>query len=94
MKKTVGDKFINEVLNGGYNVHPVPLPNSKIIERIMKVNSCPNISSKPTKYKITRHTHTHYNNKISIYDHKIETSLMGKDWQSWENHLAELNLRP
>ena len=29
------------------------------------------------KYKITRHTHTHYNNKISIYDHKIETSLMG-----------------
>ncbi len=29
--------------------------------------------------KITRHTHTHYNNKISIYDHKIETSLMGID---------------
>ena len=28
-------QFINEVLNGGYNVHPVPLPNSKIIERII-----------------------------------------------------------
>jgi hypothetical protein len=24
------------VLNGGYNVHPVPPPNSEIIERIKK----------------------------------------------------------
>ena len=27
---------MKEVLNGGYNVHPVPPPNSEIIERIMK----------------------------------------------------------
>ena len=31
-----GDKLMKEVLNGGYNVHPVPPPNSEIIERIMK----------------------------------------------------------
>jgi len=29
-----GDKLINEVLNGGYNVHPVPPPNSEIKELI------------------------------------------------------------
>ena len=29
-----GDKLINEVLNGGYNVHPVPPPNSEITDRI------------------------------------------------------------
>ena len=29
-----GDKLINEVLNGGYNVHPVPPPNSEIKDRI------------------------------------------------------------
>ena len=27
---------MKEVLNGGYNVHPVPPPNSEIIERFMK----------------------------------------------------------
>ncbi len=27
---------MKEVLNGGYNVHPVPPPNSEIKERIMK----------------------------------------------------------
>jgi len=31
-----GDKLIKEVLNGGYNVHPVPPPNSEIKERITK----------------------------------------------------------
>ena len=31
-----GDKLIKEVLNGGYNVHPVPPPNSEIKERIRK----------------------------------------------------------
>jgi len=31
-----GDKLIKEVLKGGYNVHPVPPPNSEIKERITK----------------------------------------------------------
>ena len=31
-----GDKLINEVLKGGYNVHPVPAPNSDIIEKMRK----------------------------------------------------------
>ena len=31
-----GDKLIMEVLKGGYNVHPVPPPNSEIKERIRK----------------------------------------------------------
>ena len=31
-----GDKLMKEVLNGGYNVHPVPPPNSEIKERIRK----------------------------------------------------------
>jgi hypothetical protein len=31
-----GDKLFQEVLNGGYNVHPVPAPNSEIKERIKK----------------------------------------------------------
>ena len=31
-----GDKLMKEVLNGGYNVHPVPPPNSEIKERITK----------------------------------------------------------
>jgi hypothetical protein len=31
-----GDKDMNEVDNGGYNVHPVPPPNSDIKERIRK----------------------------------------------------------
>ena len=29
-----GDKLMKEVLNGGYNVHPVPPPNSEIKDRI------------------------------------------------------------
>ena len=29
-----GDKLINEVLKGGYNVHPVPPPNSEIKDKI------------------------------------------------------------
>jgi hypothetical protein len=34
MKATLeGDKLIKEVLNGGYNVHPVPPPNSETRER-------------------------------------------------------------
>ena len=38
IKKAVleGDKLIKEVLNGGYNVHPVPPPNSEMKEKIMK----------------------------------------------------------
>jgi len=32
-----GDKLIKEVLNGGYNVHPVPPPNSDIKERIRNI---------------------------------------------------------
>ena len=28
--KLEGDKLMKEVLNGGYNVHPVPPPNSEI----------------------------------------------------------------
>jgi hypothetical protein len=31
-----GDKDIKEVLNGGYNVHPVPPPNSETREKIMR----------------------------------------------------------
>jgi hypothetical protein len=31
-----GDKLMKEVLNGGYNVHPVPPPNSEIKERIRR----------------------------------------------------------
>ena len=31
-----GDKLMKEVLNGGYNVHPVPPPKSEIKERIRK----------------------------------------------------------
>ena len=31
-----GDKVIKEVDNGGYNVDPVPPPNSEIKERIRK----------------------------------------------------------
>ena len=31
-----GDKVIKEVDNGGYNVHPVPPPNSEIKEMIRK----------------------------------------------------------
>jgi len=31
-----GDKLIKEVLNGGYNVHPVPPPNSDIKESITR----------------------------------------------------------
>ena len=31
-----GDKLMKEVLNGGYNVHPVPPPNSEIKERITR----------------------------------------------------------
>ena len=31
-----GDKDMKEVDNGGYNVHPVPPPNSEIKERIRK----------------------------------------------------------
>ena len=31
-----GDKVMKEVDNGGYNVHPVPPPNSEIKERIRK----------------------------------------------------------
>ena len=33
-----GDKLMKEVLNGGYNVHPVPPPNSEIIEIRIKRN--------------------------------------------------------
>ena len=32
-----GDKVIKEVDNGGYNVHPVPLPNSDIKDKIKKI---------------------------------------------------------
>ena len=31
-----GDKLMKLVLNGGYNVHPVPPPNSEIKESIRK----------------------------------------------------------
>jgi hypothetical protein len=31
-----GDKLIKEVLNGGYNVHPVPPPNSDIKLKITR----------------------------------------------------------
>jgi hypothetical protein len=31
-----GDKLMKEVVNGGYNVHPVPPPNSEIKERIRR----------------------------------------------------------
>ena len=31
-----GDKLMKEVLNGGYNVHPVPPPNSEIEKGIRK----------------------------------------------------------
>ena len=33
-----GDKLMKDVLNGGYNVHPVPPPNSAIKERSMTIN--------------------------------------------------------
>jgi hypothetical protein len=31
-----GDKLMKEVLNGGYNVHPVPPPNSETREKIIR----------------------------------------------------------
>ncbi len=31
-----GDKLMKEVLNGGYNVHPVPPPKPEIKEKITK----------------------------------------------------------
>jgi hypothetical protein len=31
-----GDKLMKEVVNGGYNVHPVPPPNSEIKEKIAR----------------------------------------------------------
>jgi hypothetical protein len=27
---TIGDKLINDVLSGGYNVQPIPIPNSDV----------------------------------------------------------------
>jgi hypothetical protein len=29
---TIGDKLINDVLSGGYNVQPIPIPNSLFID--------------------------------------------------------------
>jgi hypothetical protein len=34
---STGDKLINDVLSGGYNVQPVPLPNSLFIDKSIKV---------------------------------------------------------
>jgi hypothetical protein len=38
-----GAKLMKEVLNGGYSVHPVPPPNSDIIESIIRANDKNNI---------------------------------------------------
>ena len=46
-----GDKLINEVLNGGYNVHPVPPPNSEIKDRIRNRYERDRINLLETKYK-------------------------------------------
>ena len=51
-----GDKLMKEVLNGGYNVHPVPPPNSEIKERIKKRYERERISFdklKPLFYRIS-----------------------------------------
>ena len=32
----IGDRLINDVLNGGYNVQPVPLLNSPVTDNIIK----------------------------------------------------------
>ena len=33
----IGDRLINDVLNGGYNVQPVPLLNSPVTDNIIKI---------------------------------------------------------
>ena len=48
-----GDKLMKEVLNGGYNVHPVPPPNSEIKERIRKRYERERILFLQKKEKIT-----------------------------------------
>ena len=52
-----GDKLMKEVLNGGYNVHPVPPPNSEIKERIRK-------RYERERIKIEKLLPLKYNNKI------------------------------
>jgi predicted CoA-binding protein len=39
-----GAKLMKEVLKGGYKVHPVPPPNSDIIESISRANDLNKIS--------------------------------------------------
>ena len=38
-----GDTLINDVLNGGYNVQPVPPPNSPVTDNITKIYDNGNI---------------------------------------------------
>merc|ERR1712129_690646 len=51
-----GDKLMKEVLNGGYNVHPVPPPNSEIKERISHNRTAQIITSqiKPGRTALVR----------------------------------------
>ena len=44
---------MKEVLNGGYNVHPVPPPNSEIKERIRKRYERKRINIKAFPLKLT-----------------------------------------
>ena len=71
-------QFINEVLNGGYNVHPVPLPNSKIIERIIN------------KYDRKRiNIEKLLNDNLYIKINKIRNNS-SKDWRySWKRTETE-----
>ena len=39
----IGDRLINDVLNEGYNVHPVPLLNSPVTDKIIKAYDNSNI---------------------------------------------------
>ena len=39
----IGDRLINDVLNGGYNVQPVPLLNSPVTDKIIKIYDNGNI---------------------------------------------------
>ena len=39
-----GDKLMKEVLNGGYNVHPVPPPNSPGTRSLFQLSLCIHMS--------------------------------------------------
>ena len=49
-----GDKLMKEVLNGGYNVHPVPPPNCNRKKRKEKITKKSNVVSRGLSYGFHR----------------------------------------